>query len=365
MLTTALVYFSILLITVLLFGLYNIRFKFGKIIIHEQNCFDVISVICISLPIILTMSIRYGIGTDYNNYLRIYNNFISTGRSSLEIGYQFLMKLSNWLFGDFQGVLFVASLLTVVPIIVWTLKMKEDTRILTFVIVFCLYFGIWQNLIRQSIAISLFICSIKQIERRCLWKYILLLIIGSCFHTSCLFMIPCYFFIDGKVQKQNGTRYTARYILKIASLLFAIILAAFMFLKFGQAMGVEYAGYIGIEAGGTTRYYLRFAFILAIPELIFMQKMVAKDKLYELYYLLVIGEIVILFFGLYVSYGFRLAQYFSFAHAFLIPEIGRTIKSKRNRIIWNLIMVTILIFRFTIFNLVFGYDGIVPYQTMF
>lgn len=365
MIRTGLVYFSIIFVTLMLFQAYKVRFRFGKIVIHEENKLDLISTLFISFPIVLIMSIRYGIGTDYFNYVRIYNNFIAGGKSSLEIGYQFLMNLSNWIFHDFQGVMFLTSLLTVVPIIVWVLKMKPDSRIWGLIVVFCLYFSMWQNTIRQAIAISIFIWATKQIENRCLWKFLLLIILASCFHTSCLFMIPCYFFVDSRVQRQSGVGYTARYIFKVVGLLFIIILAAFVFFEFGQTIGWEYSSYIGSNAGGTTIYFLLFAIILVVPELFFMKKMVAKGKQYELYYLFVIAEVIVLIFGLYVSYGFRIAQYFSFAHAFLIPEIGATFKSKTSRLLWNIIFMAILFFRFMLLNLSWGYDGIVPYQTIF
>lgn len=150
-------------------------------------------IILVILFFSVIMGARYGVGTDFFNYLNIYNHdYLIEGE---EVGFGliagFLAKNRvhfSWFFGLFAflqiSFLFYAF--------------KNERYLyphLSFLLVFGAYFVPLVNLIRQGLALAIFIFSIKFIEKREFWHYLFWISIASLFHKSAVLLFPLYFLL--------------------------------------------------------------------------------------------------------------------------------------------------------------------------
>ena len=82
--------------------------------------------------------------------------------------------------------------------------LKRETRlycILAFAILIPFWDGVQMNLWRNIKSILIFCWAIKYIRNRCLWKYLLSILLACSFHLTSLFFLPLYWLIN----KDNRT----------------------------------------------------------------------------------------------------------------------------------------------------------------
>jgi len=146
----------------------------------------------IVLILILFSGFRYGIGVDYFSYENHFQAIKYGYESSLEIGIQFIVYLTDYI-GTTQLAFFVFSLITVVMFFKYINAFSANYFIswIIFISYGTYYLGSF-NLIKQYIAISIFAFSIKYIVNGNLLKYIISIVIASLFHLSALLLLPMY-----------------------------------------------------------------------------------------------------------------------------------------------------------------------------
>ena len=316
----------------------------------------------ISVPCIIVMSIRYGIGTDYLNYFKIFLYPNQVGIGQYELLFSWLLNLTRQYVGNFQFFVFLTSALTVFLYFYWVLLYvnKEYWNISVF-IVLCLYFGIWLAAIGQVIAIGFVLFAIKEIENKRPLRFLIFAIIAGLFHSSALIVIPCYFVISGK--KNVNLSFQAQ---MLRMIIVIVICAVFtnLFFKYGNTFGIKYASYIdNYREGGRTTKFLLFSLTFYIPEVFLMNKTIKKYSESRLYYYLLIIEATTFIMSSTVAYAFRMGQYFSSAHAVLAPMTLSACSNNKRRAILLLYYICAFGFYFYYTTFALNYNGIVPYRT--
>lgn len=158
------------------------------------------------LTLFIFLAIRFDFGNDYMNY---YNYFKTVHNASLkdlldfsnynimgfrEIGYTWL----NRLFPNFFIMIAILSLFTC--LIYYQIIVAHVTPNLFWLSLFILVFDpglilVQSSAIRQTIAVCIFIYSIKFLIEKNFWKYIILVLLASSFHLSALILLPLYFIV--------------------------------------------------------------------------------------------------------------------------------------------------------------------------
>lgn len=152
-----------------------------------------LSIEIVSLLLIFTffMGVRYGVGTDYFNYLDIYK--WGYGLDDLELGFRTLtrfLKEYNFHFSYFFGVI------AFVQIFFLFYAFKNERYLypfMAFVLIFGAYFISLVNVMRQGISVCIFIFAIKYIEQKKFWLYLLWCGVAFLFHKSAVLLVPLYF----------------------------------------------------------------------------------------------------------------------------------------------------------------------------
>lgn len=150
-------------------------------------------VIAISIYSIV-FGMRYGVGMDYFGYLDLYDTYCRQGyfsNDNLEYGFKWLIKLTSIFHSSFV----YFSLIAFLNLFFMTLGLKENLRIYPYIFFIFMLTGAWMtsaNLARQSIAIALWVYSVKfAVERKIVLHYIFVLA-AICFHYSAIILVIFY-----------------------------------------------------------------------------------------------------------------------------------------------------------------------------
>ena len=144
--------------------------------------------ILIFLFLFIPAALRFGIGTDYVNYVHIFNTFKNTNEIQQEFGWKLINQfvLLNNLPVHFIFV--IASFLTYFALF-WT---DKKSFWIVFFIYFLYLYTTSYNAVRNAISITFFWASYTCLLKGKKIKGFLLILLGSLFHSSALVYIPVY-----------------------------------------------------------------------------------------------------------------------------------------------------------------------------
>lgn len=154
-------------------------------IFRVQNSFFFASTFIILLVI---SALRTDIGTDYVNYVRLYNDIIhdSFVNSNVEVGFYLVVTLSNYISKEPQLMFMIMSLITLTALFS-TKKMRGFLGVFG---VICVMYLPSFSLIRQTAAVAFVLCAILSLIEGNKKQFLLYIGIGSCFHLSVLIILP-------------------------------------------------------------------------------------------------------------------------------------------------------------------------------
>ena len=192
-LQSILVYFTLLTIMIF-FGV--IASKKGKPILDKNQTITVersFWVPEIIIPIVLfavIFGMRFDVGVDYLNYMEKYLNRDYAGKKE-----PFFMLFSDigWFFNLHYTIYF--GILAFIQVFFFFLAFKDERFLYPFLIFFILTNGdvlSWMNIIRQAIAMCIWIFSLRYIDRRRIIPYIICIIVTFLFHRSSIILFIFY-----------------------------------------------------------------------------------------------------------------------------------------------------------------------------
>lgn len=153
----------------------------------------------ITLVMLTLVAIRYKVGTDWPAYY----DFYVYGADNTELGYHFI----NNLFADFNIHYNVFLLfINTISLLLIFFSLKKHAIYLGFplLLFFCelfLYFNF--SGIRQGLAISFTMFSVRYILNRSFLKFLMLVIIAACFHITAVIFVIAYFIPLRKLSKKE------------------------------------------------------------------------------------------------------------------------------------------------------------------
>ncbi len=322
-------------------------------------------ILLIALPVIL-LTFRYGIGTDYFSYRAIYHNNINTSfftfslndEFSIEFGNNLLVRISNFLFHDYHGYIFLTALI-ICGLFFYFLKEYTELCRFSLMVFICLviFVGPSMNIIRQVMAVAIVIQGFKYIFSRKFLPYLIFILVAAVFHSTALIMIPVYF-LYSKKEKQNAVR-------------LIVVICICLFLPVIMDLVFRLLPYIPFLARYASKYTFSFQasfkiiyIVLKIPIILyvflFYKKLISKDSRNEFYIYLFLIELAASFLGSFSQWSFRIMYYGMISEIILVPQLLSMVNGKNKRICYFLIL-GYYIFCFWFLHYVRGNDGIFPY----
>ena len=137
----------------------------------------------------------------YDCELRDVTDFRLSSDGYIEPGFTLFMLLCKSIYCDFRFFVFITTLINTALLLRFLKKYCDN--ILLCLVLFIVFDGltIMVNLMRNSIAILIFLNSIEYLENRKPIRYFSLCFIAITFHISSLIYIPLYFFLHRRIPK--------------------------------------------------------------------------------------------------------------------------------------------------------------------
>ena len=153
----------------------------------SRKIYLVIPIILISL----NEGLRFGRGNDYNVYYFTYIDIVNGIDVRLDdILFIFLCKLNNCIFSQYQGLIFLMSLILIVCGVIF---LRNHVKVLPFALpLFFIYTIDAENLMRWFTAFSFLLIGLFYLEKRNLKYYVIYSIIAFLFHSGTIVVIPVF-----------------------------------------------------------------------------------------------------------------------------------------------------------------------------
>lgn len=146
----------------------------------------------------LLTTLRLSIGYDYNMYAIAFmdlktQDFWNFTYYDWEYGFILLTKLLGMILPTFISYYAVIALITLIPVVIFIYQNTEKVWLGTFMYINFFLFFMQMNFIRQAIALSITLFAWQFIKNKKFFKFLVVVLIASCFHMTALIMIPFYF----------------------------------------------------------------------------------------------------------------------------------------------------------------------------
>lgn len=319
--------------------------------------------------IFIFLAIRYNFGNDYMSY---YEGFISLNSYSsvnyfdptipFEAGWIFLCRLFQPL-GFFSMVIFLALFNCVVYyLFIVRYVPVQYYWIAVFFYVFTPGFMLVQaSAMRQSVAIALFLISVRYIYRKDLVRFLACIGIAYLFHRSAIFLAPAYLLglLKWKINKTWGI------------ILFAIFLLLFtvgkLFLPSIQLITNDYfqkyEGYLG--AGSEMNSGIGVVFMSIVLVFILLYSRFQRRE-YDILFKLSIFSFMFIPLGLLILMISRIGMYFAPATIVVYPVIMANIKDATIKRAFTSLLLAFTLYTFVMFFSTGTYKvAFAEYQTIF
>lgn len=308
----------------------------------------------LAVVLILFSGLRYKVGTDYESYEALYQDVLDDWVSS-EVGYIFLIHLTDRTGLGFFGLMFTVSFLTISFATAALRKFHCGIHSLYIYLSIPLFYLLSLNTIRQSLAAAIFMLATQYARNRDPRRFFALVLLAASFHVSALLLAPIYFIANRR------PTYT----------FLAACLLAGVFVAFNIPIAVELLGFHPVyleEKEGSALGQFVICLVTAVF-LIHVARSTRNSKLQEaplINYLSIAAGICFasLFSTVGASFILRMTTYFTWAIAVLIPHyIGQMRRAEDRRVAFvGLYMLAAIYFLTTVNR---GEDiDLVPYQTI-
>jgi len=177
----------------------------------------ILSLIAILIPSVLAGLRDTTVGTDVDYYLTYdlqvasaYSNFIQYYNFiGEELFFALLVFLSNKIFNNINVLMFIIQFIMTSLVYIELYRQKDRFSMwLGMTIYFTFAYPRFLNLIRQGIAVSIVIFSMRYIENRKLSKFLITILVAILFHRTAIFALPLYYLYTLTTNKNsNNTAY--------------------------------------------------------------------------------------------------------------------------------------------------------------
>lgn len=352
-------------------------FLYGSVSIFTALCAElsvrvrdkIIRYIFILFTLIIPSSLagmRYGIGTDYFSYKRIFENINNGLGSRTEIGYNLINYIIGHMGGNIQTVFFVVSFVTILFIYLSLCEHKGKISVGIGMLVFMLiYYQLSYNVVRHVLAMSIGLYSVKYIFKRRFFKYTIFILLAMSFHLSSVLMFPFYY-----IYKLIGVK--KRAILKtlffISVVLFMINYDKILYFIINKIPAIEYYSiYLKTKDNvsfGFGIFILNIPYIL--PGLIYYNQLKEYDDRFIFYYELLLVGFLLKFMSYFAAdYISRVSDIFFISIIIIIPYYFKILKRRKNLVVLNIFLIAFLFFMWIFTYFYSGKADTVPFKSIF
>lgn len=311
------------------------------------------------LPLLIISAIRYDVGWDY---IDIYTNgFIMIGKGYMpyyfsEKPFDYLVKIIYNLSNANPNVLFIVC--SIITFIFLSLAIRDQSKnvVLSIIFLFMIrYYFLTLNIVRQGIAMSILLYSLKYLKEKKYKRYILFVLLASCFHQLSLIYIPLIYVYNINFKKKKSYALILIYGLMVA-------VAFFLIMKY-----TKYGKYVNSKFNG---HQLLIHELILETVLLFMcfynKKNINFNEGYEKIYLMfLLISFIVSSLAFVIPVADRITWYFYLTDIFLIPILINKTKNRKEKMLFLVVLFTITSITIYMQTAIGDSYSILPYKTIF
>lgn len=364
---------AILFLLTFFYWIYKASLQKASKKVHASNEKTMLDVIYLRLVFLilwfLTAFRGLSIGNDTIAYYEIYQTIQKYGvdpEREIEIGYQYFNAFLARIFpGSDAG--FYLLLILSSSLLYWQIwkmiERKSPSFFLSIIVFFCLYYGTFQSMIRQEIAIAIVLSGVPFLEQKKPFRFALFVIAASFFHSSALVTLLFIIFYY----------YTFRWRWLVSGIVAATLISLFnipqklmLVLRLKTAYAVQTDNFSAVTVMLMLyTIYLGLNILLPKEERNWGQHGRSCEQVVHYGFLLWCMSAAIIFYIIAYSTAVmeRMTLYFSLMSVIYVPEIIRRLKDQSTIFIISYVF-TIMIWMYATIILLFRpeWNHIYPYS---
>lgn len=305
------------------------------------------------LPLFFLAAFRYGIGTDYFNYIEILE-WTEQGIVKKEILYTLLNELVITANLDQQWIFIFCSI-----IFFWFLtseiyRSSPHPVMSIFLFVTMTYYFAFFNIMRQMVSSAICLYAIRYAEKRDLKKFLLFVLIASGFHASALVFIIVYFIYTIRISPLKVLCATS-IIVAAMNVIQSVVILIISHTKYARYIGSVY------DTGKSGYIFIAIQFLITIAAALYYER---GNPLYKALFNIQVMNMWISLFSGYVPLVERFRYTFGLPAIILIPMAIKNAHGKEKKILLNASFL-ILFSVYGYYVTTAGNHGVLPYQSIF
>lgn len=329
-------------------------FSFGENKKFKLN-FDIVQFIPM-IPLVLISGIRYGVGQDYfYTYVPIFEKVLRGDTQNVwgDIGYIYLNKFVQLFTDHYSGIFILTSFLFIFFVFKTIYTESDNKPLSTFLLVSMGYYFCSMNGIRQMLATSILMYSIKHIKENNLLRFLICLLFASLIHLSAVIFIIVYLLRNKNVGK-NTIVFSVVFVFATSGIISKLLLYIVGLTKYSWYLDSSY----NAERVGFIMIIINI--LILIFALIFNRD--RKNDIYiKLQWLAVLSTA---FIGK-IPVANRIQWIFGLPSIILIPNVLKDFNSKKQRIFISSIIIIVYFIYFLYTIGVKNSNNVLPYYTIF
>lgn len=308
------------------------------------------------LPLAIIASIRYGVGQDYfYTYVPVFNKVLAGQANEAwgDIGYTFLNVLVTYFTDDYAGIFILTSCMFIYFVFKAIYEDSDNIPLSIILLVFMGYYFCFMNGVRQMLATSILLFSIKYIKQRNAKKFFFYLLGASLIHLSAIIFIPVYF-----IYTMNWSNKKMMFFIifsyALSDVISKIMMWIISFTKYNWYLDSTYKA----ERNGIILVLINL--ILFIFAILFN-----KNKKNDIYIKLQCLSVIVMSFIGKIPVANRIQWIFGLSSIILLPNVIKCQKDKETRVIVTLLVVILYALYFWYTIGVKNSNNVLPYRTIF
>lgn len=311
-------------------------------------------VCAIALPVGVA-TVRYGIGTDYYYYVKVFRDHIQ-----LEYGYYLLNIIAANIYNNPATIFFFSSLITMTFVTLGLLAYKSQISVpLGFFVFMFLYYLLSYNAVRQMVAVSIVFYAIQFIYKKQYLLYALLVLLAVLFHVTAVIGFAFIFIsIQGKITGKIK-RITLIACMIVAVSLFPTIFNFLVTTRLFSHFNLYVMNFDNSKIG-VLKYAIPNLFLI----IVFYKRLSSYDKKYQLFVLIGIMTVPLDILGYYNVWFSRLGYYTSITEIVFLPAMCKSLNKGAFRQMMYCYTVIYTCALFFDQYLIHGFQQVIPYTTV-
>lgn len=278
------------------------------------------------------------VGVDADNYKKIFEYYHNVDFSEMlvrgrhEIGFKYYCKIFSLIFNNYSFFLMVTSILSMIGVYYFIKDNSKNYIQSLYIFITFNFYGYFFGILRQCLAISILLYSLKFIKERKLFPFLLSVFLAFLFHKTALVFLPLYFVYNLKIDKKKLVIWGTLIIL---------------FLIFKDYILQFILNYIyrpeSLKASTGDGYKMLFLLIgTSIASYFYQDKLLKQDKNNQILINMTFIATLIQVLATIFSTAYRVTLYYSFAIIVLIPKILKAIENNKLRLFLTISMYVVL-----------------------